>query len=81
MAHAEKCPVCNGHGQIEQLPNKDDSTNMKNNFVTCHGCNGTGWVTVKDDDGNWTYPSPVPYYPPPYQPIYPWYQITCCNKS
>lgn len=34
MAHAEKCPVCNGKGKI------DDKT--------CHGCGGTGWIVIQD---------------------------------
>jgi len=38
MAHAEKCPVCDGSGKVKV----DDIT------IDCHGCAGKGWVTVHD---------------------------------
>lgn len=72
MAHAEKCPVCSGTGKSE--PDK-----------VCHGCDGKGWVTVKDDDsGNWTYPVPYPQWPwyDPYRPTYPYYTVTwACGNT
>lgn len=34
MAHAEICPVCRGEGMIK--------------MARCHGCMGTGWITVQD---------------------------------
>jgi hypothetical protein len=52
--HAELCPLCSG---------KIDPPG-----VTCRGCNGRGWVEVRDD----TPPSaPLPYWPQPYNPYYP----------
>lgn len=34
---AQKCPVCNGFGTL------------KNGTLTCHGCNGKGWVVVDQE--------------------------------
>lgn len=39
-SHAEKCPVCGGTGKLK------DNTSASEH--TCHGCNGVGWVTVRD---------------------------------
>ena len=49
MSHAEKCPVCNGIGKYEK--------------EQCHGCNGTGWITVHDKDKSMPYIPYVPGYP------------------
>ena len=38
--HAEKCPVCFGRGKVSY-----DSATEK---LTCHGCDGKGWVVVPD---------------------------------
>lgn len=34
-SHVEKCPICNGEGQLAGI-------------ITCYGCDGKGWVTVYD---------------------------------
>lgn len=34
MTHAEKCPVCEGMGEVEAAPSGG----------ICHGCEGLGWV-------------------------------------
>jgi len=47
MAHAEKCLICNGSGQLEWL--SDDTSCRGTVHATCHGCGGKGWVTVPDD--------------------------------
>lgn len=47
MAHAEKCPVCNGKGEIIK-------NNMTGETTVCHGCNGKGWVEVGTE-----YPNPI----------------------
>ena len=39
MAHAERCPLCNGTGRV----NKQGRSNEP-----CHGCCGRGWVEVAD---------------------------------
>ena len=44
MAHAEKCPVCNGEGK---LPSDGSSTSSAIK-TTCHGCKGKGWVEIAD---------------------------------
>lgn len=46
MTHAEICPVCNGKGQI-QIDKSKSAINMFN--ITCHGCNGQGWITLSDE--------------------------------
>ena len=46
MAHAEKCPLCNGSGKKSTvIPSGTDTQG----FVTspCHGCGGQGWVLVE----------------------------------
>lgn len=47
MSKAQLCPVCRGTGKVMEpikgnfvVPNDDPPE------VTCHGCGGTGWVTV-----------------------------------
>lgn len=55
MAHAEKCPVCNGAG--------------KYNEKICHGCNGKGWIEVGNN--SFGTPVPYPYNPCPYRPNEP----------
>ncbi len=47
MAHAETCPICNGSGKIAIRGGKLDTTALASPTKTCHGCGGTGWVTVK----------------------------------
>jgi DnaJ-class molecular chaperone len=55
MAHAEKCPVCNGKGEIFRAGDVGDT---RSNNV-CHGCNGKGWVEVGTE-----YPEPAEYKKP-----------------
>ncbi len=73
MSHAETCPVCNGTGKL--FPSQTDNGTAGE---TCHGCGGTGWVTVAGDGP----PSPyTPSYPVPswpYEtfrqfPLYPYF--------
>ena len=51
MAHAEKCPICNGTGKIF----KESTTTAEGYEIVCHGCSGKGWVVVsinyKEDIG------------------------------
>lgn len=44
MSHVERCPVCQGVGKIYTGIYASAGTQQK----TCHGCSGTGWVTVWD---------------------------------
>ncbi len=41
---AQKCPVCNGSSQYSSPDNDSTFCPMG---ITCHECNGTGWVTVE----------------------------------
>ncbi len=41
--HAEVCPVCNGAGVIDECRVTGLPVTTK---ITCHGCHGTGWITV-----------------------------------
>lgn len=45
MSHAETCPICNGSGKVPP-PSYPDSSAVPVP-VTCHGCGGSGWVTVR----------------------------------
>lgn len=45
MAHAEKCPICNGVGEIEDTTYGNATVKINK---TCHGCGGKGWVEVSD---------------------------------
>ena len=45
MSHAQTCPICDGKGRIKD-PNYDPAATGVPNDVTCHGCNGKGWVEV-----------------------------------
>ena len=60
--HAEKCPVCDGEGKINQPRPNSIPDHV---FVECHGCNGRGWVEVRDDIINipsvWIEPWQAPY--------------------
>lgn len=48
MAHAERCPVCNGEGQIgDNMYGGSGTITLKK---TCHGCNGKGWIEVSDNE-------------------------------
>lgn len=46
---AQKCPVCNGGGQIND---NSWSTTSCNFNKKCHGCDGRGWVEVREDTFN-----------------------------
>jgi len=46
MTHAEKCPVCGGKGRV--LPEGPGAGDVRGFEPICHGCQGQGWVTVKD---------------------------------
>jgi len=66
MTKAELCPVCNGSGKLSVVPQYESTANNRYD-VTCHGCNGKGWVEVSDG----CCCPPYPYYP--YYPWYPYY--------
>jgi hypothetical protein len=44
MSKAELCPVCNGQGKIN--PMNETVTTTVGHPVTCHGCDGKGWIEV-----------------------------------
>jgi len=43
MAHAEKCPICEGRGRLRTFEGDTES------LSPCHGCDGKGWVSVQDE--------------------------------
>ncbi len=43
MAHAEKCPICNGNGNLNGMPD-----NVGGTTLFCKACGGAGWVEVSD---------------------------------
>ena len=47
MTHSEKCPICCGSG--EYTPPQNPMLTGCPTTVTCHGCNGRGWVQVGSD--------------------------------
>ena len=88
MNHAEKCPVCKGKGKVKSksiTTNSDGERTKEKIKITCHGCNGTGWVTVQDN--NESIKEYIPYYPinyptSPEYPYTPWtYPIITCGDS
>jgi DnaJ-class molecular chaperone len=54
MAHAEKCPVCNGKGEIFRAGDAGTNIGDTRSNNVCHGCNGKGWVEVGTE-----YPNPI----------------------
>jgi len=61
--HSEICPICKGLGRIpvnypSWIPSKETKV--------CHGCDGLGWIEVRD---NYQYPYIWPYItlPQPYK--------------
>ena len=48
MAHAEKCPICEGSGRLP-LPVEMGTTASRPYDKLCHGCDGKGWVSVQDE--------------------------------
>ena len=46
--HAEKCPICSGSGKVKIGETK----------FPCYGCDGKGWVEVRD-----SFPPPHPIFP------------------
>ncbi len=51
MAHAERCPVCYGGGQLNKgfwEPSRV-TVPVVPSMQVCHGCGGKGWVEVSDD--------------------------------
>lgn len=51
MAHAEKCPICEGKGVVMGIAETGTQPTQR-----CHGCYGRGWVEVGID-----YPQPFPF--------------------
>lgn len=74
MAHAERCPCCYGKGTLPPDTKTTDASEK-----ACHGCGGSGWVTVYDQQ---PFVYPIPYPVPQYVPVYPYpfferkYEIT-----
>ena len=65
MAHAEKCPVCDGTGEYRvktHVAHIDDKVRLDAETVVCHGCDGKGWVEVADGP----YYTIQPAWPPQY---------------
>ena len=65
---AVKCPVCDGSGKVKDPDYDSDTTAGKQGNVTCHGCNGKGWVEVNEDYqfvpvNPYPYPKPWDNYP------------------
>ena len=78
MSHAERCPVCEGSGQVYDTWEPGGTAPPKR---ICHGCNGRGWVEV----------GYIPYYvpyqpvnPPSYEPLYSpftWPSYITCDAT
>ena len=49
MSHAERCPVCYGQGKLPLGDSKTTTTITAPIEKICHGCNGSGWIVVSDD--------------------------------
>ena len=46
MSKAVTCPVCNGTGKYKETYNYSLCVYAEH---TCYGCNGKGWVEVKEE--------------------------------
>ena len=44
--HAERCPVCSGNGVVRT---NDIYSKEEKDTKVCHGCDGKGWVEVRDE--------------------------------
>jgi len=77
MSHAELCPVCKGSGKVSG----NGETGSSVITVTCHGCDGKGWVTVQDSAEQQIIPYyvPVTYPVAPTNPYWPPYITYCKN--
>ena len=64
MAHAEKCPICDGSGK----------TKVGKKKFPCYGCDGRGWVEVGDSFSPMpSLPTSFPLTPYPFpEPGIPW---------
>ncbi len=68
MAHAEKCPICEGSGV--RWPNGNVCYEERpvrwirkhRDLPICHGCNGKGWVTVVDNSDRIEWGPNEPYW-------------------
>lgn len=54
MSHSEKCPICKGRGKLFNVLNFFNLKDFRYG-TDCYGCNGKGWITVKDE---WEYDRP-----------------------
>lgn len=50
--HAEKCPICNGTGKYQIV--KGLGITAPKDPQPCQGCNGKGWIEVKDESSSRT---------------------------
>ena len=74
MAHAEKCPICDGEGKY--WPEGWCASEGAN----CYGCNGKGWVEVAD--GPYYTIQPLgPLYGAPNHTIHPWNDVPYCTET
>lgn len=48
--HSEICPVCKGSGKYRQYPTTDLTVQVSYIETVCHGCSGTGWIVVPDEN-------------------------------
>jgi hypothetical protein len=65
--HAEKCPVCNGHGRVYRPTGTPDQSRE---VVGCHGCHQRGWVPVMDAVEAAAIAAATPPKPSPKQHVY-----------
>lgn len=63
MMHAERCPVCEGSGQVDagRSTPATDLVKAKQLLSPCHGCDGKGWVALEDSHGGT--PDDIDEYP------------------
>ena len=77
MAHAEKCPLCDGTGYLGGAVFDGGNT-----VSVCHGCAGQGWVSVQDDNiPPWFYDPCPAIFREPVKFEYPQWEWTYPNFS